>query len=76
MTSSLLQQQQQLESSIAALSTTNVGGVGVSGTASRIINDETKLAPDKLSLLSRSQPDLFTGIDAGAGTTSLEGKTS
>jgi hypothetical protein len=73
-TSSLLhQQQQQLESSIAALSTTNVGGVGVGGIASRLINDETKLAPDRLSLVSRSQPDLFTGIEAG--TTSLEGKT-
>ena len=73
-TSSLLQQQQQLESSIAALSTTNVAaGVGIGGTAARIISDDKKLAPDKLSLLSRSQPDLFTGIEAGVGISSLEG---
>ena len=72
-TSSLLQQQQQLESSIAALSTTNVAAGGIGGTVSRLISDDKKLAPEKLSLLSRSQPDLFTGIDATGAISNLEG---
>ena len=69
-TSSLLQQQQELESSIAALSSTNIGGVG---TISHTISDEKKLAPEKHGLLSRSQPDLFTGIDTASKISALEG---
>ena len=65
-TSSLLHQQAQLESLKAELATVE------SGTSSRALSNGTKLAPDKLQLLSRSQPDLFTGID-GAGLASKEG---
>ena len=70
LTTSILQQQQQLESSIAALSSSNIAGT--SSSTPRAILDEKKLIPDKLNLLSRSQPDLFTGIDSGvAGITAL-----
>ena len=69
-TYSILQQQQQLESSIAALSSSNIAGT--SSSTPRAILDEKKLVPDKLNLLSRSQPDLFTGIDSSvAGITAL-----
>ena len=70
LTTSILQQQQQLESSIAALSSSNIAGT--SSSTPRAILDEKKLVPDKLNLLSRSQPDLFTGIDSSvAGITAL-----
>ena len=65
-TSSLLHQQAQLESLKAELATVE------GGTSSRPLSNGTKLAPDKLELLSRSQPDLFTGLD-GAGLASKEG---
>ena len=73
-TSALLQQQQQLDSTLAvptALSASSSGGGGE--TTSLAIRNGKKLAPDKLPLLSRSQPDLFTGIDGVSGLAAAEG---
>ena len=72
-TASLLKEQQLLESSMSAaaeLSST----AGGAGTITRETNHEKKLAPEKTPLMSRSQPDLFTGIDAGTGLTAVKGK--
>ena len=71
LSTSLLQQQQLDPTSLAVAAALASASSGTS----RAINIGKKPTPDKLPLLSRSQPDLFTGIDAGstAALAALEG---